>query len=67
MTVAELLDRWQNDVLRHQVAESAYMNYAAIGDHHIRPSLGVSLVSRLEPSDVDALLSESAGAATVIA
>jgi integrase len=57
VTVSELLDRWQNDVLRHQVAESAYMNYVAIGDYHIRPTLGSSRLTKLAPSDVDALLS----------
>jgi integrase len=57
VTVSELLDRWQNDVLRHQVAESAYMNYVAIGDHHIRPALGSIRLTKLTPSDVDALLS----------
>ena len=57
VTVSELLDRWQNDVLRHQVAESAYMNYTAIGDHHIRPALGSTRLAKLTPADVDALLS----------
>lgn len=57
VTVAELLDRWQNDVLRHQVAESAYLNYTAIGDHHIRPTLGSKRLTKLTPADVDSLLS----------
>jgi integrase len=57
MTVAQLLDRWYEDVLRHQVAESAALGYRSVAIHHIIPTLGRKKVSALTTSDVDRLLS----------
>jgi integrase len=57
MTVNQLLDRWFNDVLRHQVASPALANYQSIAEHHIRPTLGRKQLKRLETADIDALLS----------
>jgi integrase len=56
-TVNQLLDRWFNDVLRHQVASPALANYQSIADHHIRPTLGARQLTALKPADIDALLS----------
>ncbi len=58
MTVAQLLDRWYADVLRHQVARSAADNYRSIADNHIRPVLGRKKVAKLTPADVDRLISQ---------
>ncbi len=58
MTVAQLLDRWYSDVLRHQVAPSASGNYKSIADHHIVPSLGQKRIGSLTPADVDHLLAQ---------
>ena len=57
LTVNHLLDRWYADVLRHQVAPSAYENYTTIADKHVRPAIGRRRVSKLTPADVDALIS----------
>lgn len=35
LTVAQLLDRWYSDVLRHQVALSAAENCRSVAEHHI--------------------------------
>jgi len=56
MTVAQLLIRWHDDVLSHQVAPSAAGNYKTIADHHIVPTLGRRQVSSLTPIDVDHLI-----------
>ena len=40
LTVAQLLNRWHEDVLRHQVAPSAAFNYRAVADRYIVPTLG---------------------------
>ena len=57
MTVAQLLDRWYEDVLRHQVAESALLGYRSIATNHIVPTLGRKKLAALTTSDVDRLLS----------
>jgi hypothetical protein len=57
LTVNQLLDRWFNDVMRHQVASPALSNYESIAKTHIRPSLGRKQVSKLKPVEIDALLS----------
>ena len=57
MTVAQLLDRWYQDVLRHQVAESAALGYRSVANHHIVPTLGKKKLASLTTSDVDRLLS----------
>jgi len=58
LTVAQLLDRWYTDVLRHQVALSAAENYRSIARNHINPTLGRKKVNSLTTSDVDRLLSQ---------
>jgi integrase len=57
LTVAQLLDRWFEDVLRHQVARVAHDNYRAVAERHIRPELGRHRVSKLTPAHVDKLMS----------
>src|ERR1035441_4270651 len=57
LSVNELLDRWFNDVMRHQVASPALSNYETIAKVHIRPKLGRKQVSKLKPAEIDALLS----------
>lgn len=58
LTISQLMTRWHDDVLRHQVAPSAANNYKAIADHHIIPTLGRKKVANLLPSDVDRLISQ---------
>lgn len=58
LTVAQLLTRWHDDVLRHQVAPNAASNYKGIADNHIVPTLGRKKIVNLTPSEVDRLLSE---------
>lgn len=57
MTIKHLMQRWQDDVLRHQVVKTAHDNYKTIADYHIVPTLGRKRVSKLTPADVDALVS----------
>ena len=57
LTVAQLLERWYGDVLRHQVAESAFRSYKSVADHHIVPTLGNRRLADLTTGDVDRLLS----------
>lgn len=57
LTVAQLLDRWYTDVLRHQVSTVASRNYKRVADYHIVPTLGKKMLSNLTTSDVDRLLS----------
>ncbi len=40
MTIKHLMQRWQDDVLRHQVVKTAHDNYKTIADYHIVPTLG---------------------------
>jgi len=56
-TLGELLDRWFDDVLAHQIAPNALDNYKTIAKHHIRPVLGKRPVARLTVGEIDALLS----------
>jgi integrase len=58
LTVSQLLARWYDDVLRHQVSESASSNYKSVADNHIVPTLGRKKVVTLTPLDVDRLLSQ---------
>jgi integrase len=58
MTVAQLLNSWYSDVLRHQVAPSAASNYKSVADCHIIPTLGRKLVVKLTAADVDRLISQ---------
>ncbi len=58
MTVAQLLERWHADVLRHQVARTASDNYKSVADHHIVPVLGRKKLKELTPGDVDRLMAQ---------
>ena len=59
MTLSQLLDRWFDDVMRHQVAPSALENYRSIARIHLKPTLVRKRVSKLTPADVDCLVSEN--------
>jgi len=58
MTLAQLLERWFDDVMRHQVAPNALDNYRSIAKLHLKPTLGRKRVSKLTPADVDKLISD---------
>jgi integrase len=58
MTIEQLLDRWEKDILRHRVAPTTYDNYKSLADSHIVPSLGRKRVAKLTPAEVDGLISE---------
>ena len=57
MTVAQLLNQWHDDVLRHKVAASTALSYWTIARHHIIPILGSKRIVNLTTVDVDRLLS----------
>jgi integrase len=57
MTVAQLLTRWRDEVLRHQVAPSTADNYESVAMNHIAPALGRKKVAKLTAAEVDHLLS----------
>lgn len=57
LSVGQLLDRWLQDVIRHQVTSSTARNYQTIANMHIKPILGKKKVASLTTSDVDRLLS----------
>lgn len=57
LSLAQLLDRWLEDVIRHQVTPSTAHNYQTIANLHIKPVLGTKKVATLTTSDVDRLLS----------
>ena len=57
MTVSGILERWYEDILRHQVAESASVSYMSVARHHIMPTLGKRKVAALTTSEIDRLLS----------
>lgn len=54
-TVGRVLDDWY-DILRRQVAATAFDNYSVIADTHIRPTLGARPVAKLTVAEVDRLL-----------
>lgn len=58
--VAELFERWFNDIMRHQVATSTFSNYQTIVRMHILPRLGGKRLTDLTVRDVDTLLSQKA-------
>jgi integrase len=55
-TVAQLLVRWDRDVLSTQVRPLARENYKSVADHHIVPTLGKKKVGKLTVADVQSLL-----------
>ncbi|MGO9457067.1 MAG: tyrosine-type recombinase/integrase [Acidimicrobiales bacterium] len=55
-TVAQLLSRWDSDVLSTQVKPLARENYRAVAERHIVPTLGRTQVSNLTVADVQHLL-----------
>lgn len=58
LTVAQLVERWLEEVNRHQVATSTAKNYRAMFEHHIKPALGKKKAANLTTSDVDRFLSQ---------
>lgn len=58
LTVSQLVDRWLEDVNRHQVTASTASNYRAMAEHHIKPSLGKKKIVNLTTLDVDRLISK---------
>ncbi|MHB8380655.1 MAG: tyrosine-type recombinase/integrase [Acidimicrobiales bacterium] len=58
--VAELFERWFDDVMRHQIAPSTFSNYQTVVRMHILPRLGSKKLVELNVSDVDKLLSMKA-------
>jgi integrase len=58
LTVSQLVDRWLNDVNRHQVTTSTASNYRAMAEHHIKPAIGRKKVAQLTTADVDRFLSK---------
>jgi len=58
LTVSQLLDRWLEDVNRHQVTSSTSKNYRTMAEHHLKPAIGKKKVAGLTTSDVDRLLSK---------
>ncbi len=62
LTVEQLVERWYDEVLRHQVAMSAADNYRSIAKRHIYPTLGKKRLSNLTVGDVDRLISSKVDA-----
>ena len=58
ITVEQLLIRWYEDVLRHQVSITASDNYRSVAKNHIVPTLGRRKLAELTPAEVDRLLSK---------
>lgn len=58
LKVSELLNRWLDDVIRHQVVWSTAKNYRIIATHHIIPALGNKRIADLTVADVDHLLAK---------
>ena len=55
LKVAQLFERWHDDILRHQVGLAASSNYKSVADHHIVPLLGNKKVVDLRVTDIDRL------------
>lgn len=58
ITVAQLFERWREDVLSHQVAPSAADNYYSVAKHHIIPSLGKKKLLDVTTADIDRLIAK---------
>ena len=58
MTVAQLMERWHVDIVRHQVTRSTADNYKSVADHHIVPALGRKRLKELTPGDIDRLMAQ---------
>lgn len=56
VTVEKLINRWRDDVLRHQVSANTVDNYMRVTIHHIIPTLGTKRLSQLTTNDVDRLI-----------
>jgi integrase len=57
ITLSVLIERWSQDVMRHQVEETTLRNYMAVARYHILPTLGHQKLVDLNVNDVDRLLS----------
>jgi integrase len=58
ITVAQLFERWREDVLSHQVLPSAADNYYSVAKNHIIPSLGRKKLLDLTTADIDRLIAK---------
>lgn len=58
VTLTQLVTRWHDDVLVHQVDESAAANYLSLARNHILPTLGKKKLVDLTPVQVDQLLAK---------
>ena len=58
INISQLLERWQKDVLIHQVAPSAATNYGGIARTHIIPAIGRKRLPELTTADVDRLIAK---------
>lgn len=56
VTVEILINRWRDDVLRHQVSANTVDNYMRVAIHHIIPTLGTKRLAQLTTNDVDRLI-----------
>lgn len=56
VTLEQLVIQWYEDVLRHQVQESAGSNYLSIARNHLLPTLGKKKLMDLKPVHIDHLL-----------
>lgn len=56
ITLAQLVTRWHEDILSHQVDESTASNYICIARNHILPTLGNRKLDDLTPVQIDQLL-----------
>lgn len=52
VTFGQYLDRWMEDYCLHKLAPRTYKRYKEIVDLHIKPDLGLVLLSRLQPMDL---------------
>jgi integrase len=56
--VGEYIDRWMEEVVKHQVRESTFDTQGYIIKKHIKPALGEFLLIKLTPSHLQNLLSK---------
>ena len=56
VTLIQLITRWHDDVLSHQVDESTAANYLSIAKNHLFPTLGKKKLGDITPVHIDQLL-----------
>jgi integrase len=57
MTLGEVLERWVKDNLSLKVTPATKASYSSVIEHHIKPALGRKRLTKLQPDDVQALIS----------